>query len=270
MREEKSSIKTATRPCSLTSGTMLMKWRSGLQNTSQGSWGRSSSFKYSWDSFHFMLQDCKMLSGLSQFCPLHQWGFVVGSGNWWQHPPTFDLSHEAAGLPTWLAQRGGDGKLWPYYVWWKWCVRNESDNRLPSCTENFTTKPVCLFCFLVTNDSNPLENNNLQNISYDVSKLVDFPGFNVPAAQRTRDVSFLKYFMLTIFVFFFFHFKQSCFVFHYWFKIYLFTSITDKKYHILKHVFSPTRSSCSMVLFQCRALTWSKILQLIYPTTSLR
>ncbi|XP_075882021.1 zinc finger CCHC domain-containing protein 8 [Nelusetta ayraudi] len=44
----------------------------------------------------------------------------------------------------------------------------------------------------VTNDSNPLENNNLQNISYDVSKLVDFPGFNVPAAQRTRD-EFLQY-----------------------------------------------------------------------------
>lgn len=28
-----------------------------------------------------------------------------------------------------------------------------------------------------------------QNISYDVSKLVDFPGFNTPAPRGMRDVS---------------------------------------------------------------------------------
>lgn len=54
-------------------------------------------------------------------------------------------------------------------------------------------KNIYIFClyifFLVINDGNPLENNNFQNISYDVSKLVDFPGFNIPAPQRTRDVS---------------------------------------------------------------------------------
>lgn len=43
--------------------------------------------------------------------------------------------------------------------------------------------------FLVSNDGNASENSNSQNISYDVSKLIDFPGFNVPAPHRMRDVS---------------------------------------------------------------------------------
>lgn len=33
-----------------------------------------------------------------------------------------------------------------------------------------------------------------QTISYDVSKLVDFPGFNVPAPYRMRDVCFMFFF----------------------------------------------------------------------------
>lgn len=45
------------------------------------------------------------------------------------------------------------------------------------------------FCFLVSNDGNTADNTNSQNISYDVSKLVDFPGFNVPAPHKMKDVS---------------------------------------------------------------------------------
>lgn len=39
--------------------------------------------------------------------------------------------------------------------------------------------------FVVSNDD---VGSTSQNVSYDVSKLVDFPGFNVPAHQ-TKDVS---------------------------------------------------------------------------------
>uniref|UniRef100_A0A8C4EHR3 Zinc finger CCHC domain-containing protein 8 n=1 Tax=Dicentrarchus labrax TaxID=13489 RepID=A0A8C4EHR3_DICLA len=41
----------------------------------------------------------------------------------------------------------------------------------------------------VSNDGSVTDNTNSQNISYDVSKLVDFPGFNVPAPNRIKDVS---------------------------------------------------------------------------------
>lgn len=47
-------------------------------------------------------------------------------------------------------------------------------------------------CFLVSNDGNASENSNSQNISYDVSKLIDFPGFNMPAPHRMRDVSYIE------------------------------------------------------------------------------
>lgn len=40
MREERSLIRTTTSPCRVTSDTMLMKWKSGLLNTSLESWGR--------------------------------------------------------------------------------------------------------------------------------------------------------------------------------------------------------------------------------------
>uniref|UniRef100_A0A8C4EH40 Zinc finger CCHC domain-containing protein 8 n=1 Tax=Dicentrarchus labrax TaxID=13489 RepID=A0A8C4EH40_DICLA len=39
----------------------------------------------------------------------------------------------------------------------------------------------------VSNDGSVTDNTNSQNISYDVSKLVDFPGFNVPAPNRIKD-----------------------------------------------------------------------------------
>ncbi|XP_035514468.1 zinc finger CCHC domain-containing protein 8, partial [Morone saxatilis] len=42
----------------------------------------------------------------------------------------------------------------------------------------------------VSNDGN--DNPNSQNISYDVSKLVDFPGFNVPAPNKIKD-EFMHY-----------------------------------------------------------------------------
>lgn len=45
------------------------------------------------------------------------------------------------------------------------------------------------FCFLVSNDGNIMDSTNSQNISYDVSKLIDFPGFNVPAPSKMKDVS---------------------------------------------------------------------------------
>lgn len=42
---------------------------------------------------------------------------------------------------------------------------------------------------LVSNDGNITDHSSSQNISYDVSKLVDFPGFNVPAPRGMKDVS---------------------------------------------------------------------------------
>uniref|UniRef100_H2T5U0 Zinc finger CCHC domain-containing protein 8 n=1 Tax=Takifugu rubripes TaxID=31033 RepID=H2T5U0_TAKRU len=39
----------------------------------------------------------------------------------------------------------------------------------------------------VSNDGNITDHTSSQNISYDVSKLVDFPGFNVPAPRGMRD-----------------------------------------------------------------------------------
>ncbi|KAM9394075.1 zinc finger CCHC domain-containing protein 8 [Pholidichthys leucotaenia] len=44
----------------------------------------------------------------------------------------------------------------------------------------------------VSNDGSVHENTNSQNVSYDVSKLVDFPGFNVPAPNRMKD-EFMHY-----------------------------------------------------------------------------
>ncbi|XP_029018082.1 zinc finger CCHC domain-containing protein 8 [Betta splendens] len=38
-----------------------------------------------------------------------------------------------------------------------------------------------------SNDGNSTDNSRSQNISYDVSKLVDFPGFNVPAPHKMKD-----------------------------------------------------------------------------------
>ncbi|XP_026198678.1 zinc finger CCHC domain-containing protein 8 isoform X2 [Anabas testudineus] len=43
-----------------------------------------------------------------------------------------------------------------------------------------------------SNDGNITENRNSQNISYDVTKLVDFPGFNVPAPHKMKD-EFMQY-----------------------------------------------------------------------------
>ncbi|XP_054466807.1 zinc finger CCHC domain-containing protein 8 [Anoplopoma fimbria] len=42
------------------------------------------------------------------------------------------------------------------------------------------------------NDGNLTDNTNSQNISYDVSKLVEFPGFNVPASEQMKD-EFMQY-----------------------------------------------------------------------------
>ncbi|KAM3867490.1 zinc finger CCHC domain-containing protein 8 [Diretmus argenteus] len=39
----------------------------------------------------------------------------------------------------------------------------------------------------VSNDGDVTEDNNGQKMSYDVSKLVDFPGFNVPASPKMKD-----------------------------------------------------------------------------------
>nr|XP_046243468.1 zinc finger CCHC domain-containing protein 8 [Scatophagus argus] len=44
----------------------------------------------------------------------------------------------------------------------------------------------------VSNDDNVIHNTSSQNISYDVSKLIDFPGFNVPAPNKMKD-EFLHY-----------------------------------------------------------------------------
>ncbi|KAM9360508.1 zinc finger CCHC domain-containing protein 8 [Symphorus nematophorus] len=44
----------------------------------------------------------------------------------------------------------------------------------------------------VSSDGNITDNANSQNISYDVSKLVDFPGFNVPAPNNMKD-EFMQY-----------------------------------------------------------------------------
>ncbi|XP_040012205.1 zinc finger CCHC domain-containing protein 8 isoform X2 [Xiphias gladius] len=43
-----------------------------------------------------------------------------------------------------------------------------------------------------SNNDNVIGNCNSQNISYDVSKLVDFPGFNVPAPDKMKD-EFMQY-----------------------------------------------------------------------------
>ncbi|XP_056233201.1 zinc finger CCHC domain-containing protein 8 isoform X2 [Seriola aureovittata] len=43
-----------------------------------------------------------------------------------------------------------------------------------------------------SNNGNITDNSNSQNISYDVSKLVDFPGFNVPAPDKMKD-EFIQY-----------------------------------------------------------------------------
>lgn len=48
-----------------------------------------------------------------------------------------------------------------------------------------------LFCFLASNDGNIMDDS--QNISYDVSKLVDFPGFNVAAPHKMKDVSLIVF-----------------------------------------------------------------------------
>ncbi|TKS78649.1 Zinc finger CCHC domain-containing protein 8 TRAMP-like complex RNA-binding factor ZCCHC8 [Collichthys lucidus] len=44
----------------------------------------------------------------------------------------------------------------------------------------------------VSSDGNLTDNTNSQNISYDVSKLVDFPGFNVAAPHKMKD-EFMQY-----------------------------------------------------------------------------
>jgi len=43
--------------------------------------------------------------------------------------------------------------------------------------------------FAVSNDDGVTDGSNAQNISYDVSKLVDFPGFNVAVPYQMKDVS---------------------------------------------------------------------------------
>ncbi|XP_071339128.1 zinc finger CCHC domain-containing protein 8 isoform X2 [Trachinotus anak] len=43
-----------------------------------------------------------------------------------------------------------------------------------------------------TNNGNLTDSSNSQNISYDVSKLIDFPGFNVPAPDKMKD-EFMQY-----------------------------------------------------------------------------
>ncbi|GAA6224681.1 zinc finger CCHC domain-containing protein 8 [Lates japonicus] len=43
-----------------------------------------------------------------------------------------------------------------------------------------------------SNNGNVTDNSNSQNISYDVSKLIDFPGFNVPAPDKMKD-EFMQY-----------------------------------------------------------------------------
>lgn len=49
---------------------------------------------------------------------------------------------------------------------------------------------ICVFSvFIVSNDGKITDDTNSQNISYDVSKLVDFPGFNVTASHNMKDVS---------------------------------------------------------------------------------
>ncbi|XP_054629489.1 zinc finger CCHC domain-containing protein 8 isoform X2 [Dunckerocampus dactyliophorus] len=45
----------------------------------------------------------------------------------------------------------------------------------------------------VSNDSSMINNTASQNLSYDVSKLVDFPGFNVPAPHKMKDSNHLKH-----------------------------------------------------------------------------
>nr|XP_057925572.1 zinc finger CCHC domain-containing protein 8 [Doryrhamphus excisus] len=44
----------------------------------------------------------------------------------------------------------------------------------------------------VSNDNSATNNTATQNLSYDVSKLVDFPGFNVPAPHKMKD-EFVRY-----------------------------------------------------------------------------
>ncbi|KAM8759601.1 zinc finger CCHC domain-containing protein 8 [Acanthopagrus schlegelii] len=44
----------------------------------------------------------------------------------------------------------------------------------------------------VSNDGNITDSTNSQNISYDVSRLIDFPGFNVPAPSKMKD-EFMQY-----------------------------------------------------------------------------
>lgn len=70
--------------------------------------------------FFNIIPECFLLR-----CASEQWGAVVSTGNWWQHPPPSDISHEAAGIPTRLAQRGRDGKLWFSTVWWERYVLNQ-------------------------------------------------------------------------------------------------------------------------------------------------
>ncbi|XP_071776474.1 zinc finger CCHC domain-containing protein 8 [Centroberyx gerrardi] len=46
---------------------------------------------------------------------------------------------------------------------------------------------LTLYDGTVSNDGNITEDTNGQKVSYDVSKLVDFPGFNVPAPNKAKD-----------------------------------------------------------------------------------
>lgn len=48
---------------------------------------------------------------------------------------------------------------------------------------------VVFFSLTASSDGTVTDNTNSQNLSYDVSKLVDFPGFNVAAPHKMKDVS---------------------------------------------------------------------------------
>lgn len=79
MREERSLIRTTTRPCRVTTDTMLMKWRSDSLNTNLVSWGRTilCTMKTSFNHMNYLMKQKQKKLTIMIFTTL--WFFTARS-----------------------------------------------------------------------------------------------------------------------------------------------------------------------------------------------
>lgn len=105
---------------------------------------------------------------------------------------TVHLPNEGVGLPPWLAKGSRGGEFWTPTLWWQWYHSTiQHDCRivisrsevLPSCC-NIS---LCIFP-TASVEVMEEENGHGQKVSYDLSKLIDFPGFNVGLPPHVKDV----------------------------------------------------------------------------------